>query len=176
MDSASSTATSSTPLPYVIALSSVLTASSTSLAAHTHSHNCATLTTRMWANAQRDGRPAEHRWHPLFNAAKFGWSPLLDCRAVTLPRHKTRWNWLGCPQTRQRISAVRGPKSAILWGHLEEILLFNKFFFRLSIHALIAKIQPDKVVRWCADGDFFCVLYFPRVACSTFQTWILNLH
>ena len=29
-------------------------------------------TTRMWANAQRDGRPAEHRWRPLFNAAKFG--------------------------------------------------------------------------------------------------------
>ena len=28
--------------------------------------------TRMWANAQRDGRPAEHRWRPLFNAAEFG--------------------------------------------------------------------------------------------------------
>jgi len=26
----------------------------------------------MWANAQRDGRPAEHRWRPLFNVAKFG--------------------------------------------------------------------------------------------------------
>jgi len=26
----------------------------------------------MWANAQRDGRPAEHRWCPLFNDAKFG--------------------------------------------------------------------------------------------------------
>jgi len=25
-----------------------------------------------WANAQRDGRPAGHRWRPLFNAAKFG--------------------------------------------------------------------------------------------------------
>ena len=23
----------------------------------------------MWANAQRDGRPAKHRWRPLFNAA-----------------------------------------------------------------------------------------------------------
>ena len=23
----------------------------------------------MWANAQRDGRPAEHRWRALFNAA-----------------------------------------------------------------------------------------------------------
>ena len=28
--------------------------------------------TRMWANAQPDGCPAEHRWRPLFNAAKFG--------------------------------------------------------------------------------------------------------
>jgi len=28
--------------------------------------------TSMWANAQRDGRPAEYRWRPLFNAAKFG--------------------------------------------------------------------------------------------------------
>ena len=28
--------------------------------------------TRMWANAQPDGRPAVHRWRPLFNAAKFG--------------------------------------------------------------------------------------------------------
>jgi len=26
----------------------------------------------MWANAQRDGRPDEHRWRPLSNAAKFG--------------------------------------------------------------------------------------------------------
>jgi len=28
--------------------------------------------TRMWANAQPDGRPAEHRWRLLFNAPKFG--------------------------------------------------------------------------------------------------------
>jgi len=28
--------------------------------------------TRMWANSQRDGRPAEHRWRPPFNAAKAG--------------------------------------------------------------------------------------------------------
>ena len=27
--------------------------------------------TRMWASAQRDGCPAECRWRPLFNAAKF---------------------------------------------------------------------------------------------------------
>ena len=34
--------------------------------------------TRMWANAQPDGRPAEHRWCPLFDATKFGWRSLLD--------------------------------------------------------------------------------------------------
>jgi len=56
--------------------------------------------TRMLANAQRDGRPAEYRWrplfnattfgwHPLFNATTFGWHPLLKYRAVTLPRRKT---------------------------------------------------------------------------------------
>ena len=28
--------------------------------------------TRMWANAQRDGRPAENMWRALLNAAKFG--------------------------------------------------------------------------------------------------------
>jgi len=48
--------------------------------------------TRMWANAQRDGCPAEYRWSPLFNATKFGWCPLLEYRAVTLPRCETCWN------------------------------------------------------------------------------------
>jgi len=46
----------------------------------------------MWANTQRDGRPTEHMWRPLFNAAKFRWRSLLDCRAVTLPRRETSWN------------------------------------------------------------------------------------
>ena len=26
----------------------------------------------IWANAQHDGHPVEHRWRPLFNAAKCG--------------------------------------------------------------------------------------------------------
>jgi len=44
----------------------------------------------MWANAQRDGRPAEYSCRPLFNAEKYGSRPLLECHAVTLPRRKTR--------------------------------------------------------------------------------------
>ena len=50
----------------------------------------------MWANAQPDGRPAEHRWCPLLNAAKFWLTPTTRCRAVTLPRCETCWNLQGC--------------------------------------------------------------------------------
>ena len=54
--------------------------------------------TRNVGQCQRDGRPAEYRWRPLFNAAKFGWRPLLECHAVTLPRRETGWNLQGCPK------------------------------------------------------------------------------
>ena len=86
----------------------------------------------------------------------------------------------GVPQTRQRISAASGPTFTILRGHVEEILLVNTFF-RLSIHALVAKTWPDKVLRRCADGDFLVFFLRPvfsasRVHCSTFQTCILNSH
>ena len=76
-------------------------------------------TTRMWANAQRDGRPAEYRWRPLFNATKFGWRPLLECRAVMLPRHETRWNLLGCPKLPNGSQPLVGRNSSYcedMWG------------------------------------------------------------
>jgi len=37
-----------------------------------HSHVYPQMELEMWANAQRDGRPVEYTWRPLFNAAKFG--------------------------------------------------------------------------------------------------------
>ena len=73
----------------------------------------------MWANAQHDGRPAEHRWRPLFNAAKFGWRSLLACRALTLPRRETGWNLLGCPKLTKRPELLVGwssPYCEDMWG------------------------------------------------------------
>ena len=46
----------------------------------------------------------------------------------------------GVAQTHETISAASRPKFTILRGQMEEILLLNKFFFRLSIHASVAKI------------------------------------
>jgi len=72
----------------------------------------------MWANAQRDGRPAEHRWRPLFDAAKFGWRSLLYCCAVMLPRCKGRWNLEGCPKLVNQSQPLVGrslPYCADMW-------------------------------------------------------------
>jgi len=127
----------------------------------------------MWADAQHDGRPAEYRWRPLFDAAKFGWRALLECRAVTLRRRETRWNLLGVSQTHEAISAVSGPKFAMLWRHVEEVLLFNKFFFsdcryipylrRYSWTKLCDCAQMAQscamVRRWRIFGDFLRPLF-----------------
>jgi len=67
--------------------------------------------TKMWANAQRDGRPAEYRWRSLFNAAKFGWRPILECRAVMMPTRETHWNQLVCPKLTDRSQPLVGQSS-----------------------------------------------------------------
>ena len=74
-------------------------------------HDATLYTSRMWANAQRDGRPAEYRWRPLFYAAKFGWRPILECRAVTLPRRETCWNLQGCPKLANRSQPLVGRRA-----------------------------------------------------------------
>jgi len=101
-------------------------------------------------------------------------------RGPSLNAVKTRnpLKFAGVPQTRQQISAASEPKFTIFQGRVGEILL-STIFFRLSIRALVAKIQPDKVVRWCPNGEFltiFWVLHLQRAACSTFQTCTLNSH
>ena len=115
-----------------------------------------TFKTRMWAKAQRDGRPAEHRWRPLFNAAKFGSCPLLECCAVTKRRRETRWNLLGCQPT-ESISAASGPNFTTLWGHVGKILLSNKFFSIVDTCLScedIARLSCAMVPRWRIFGDF----------------------
>jgi len=49
----------------------------------------------MWANAQRDGRPAEYRWRPLFNAA------VLLCSKAAKARNPLKF--VAVPQTNETI-------------------------------------------------------------------------
>ena len=81
----------------------------------------------MWATARRDGHPAEYRWHPLFNAAV--WltaSTRMPCNNAAKTRNPLKLS--AVPETNETISAASGPKFTILSGHVEEILVLNKFF------------------------------------------------
>ena len=82
--------------------------------------------------------------------------------AVQYNADKTRnpLKFAGVPQTRQQISAVRRPKFTMLREHVGEGRYRRLTgFFRLSIHASAAKIQPDKFVRWCQNGGYLCPLF-----------------
>jgi len=110
------------------------------------------------------------------HCAKFGWPPVSDVAAVTKARRtRNPLKFVGMPQYKlvnrsqplvERCSPYCGMCAR----------LFNSFF-RLLIHALVAKIQPHTVVpRSPAHGKFlviFCVLHFSELRAAYF---ISDLH
>jgi len=120
--------------------------------------------TRMWANVQRDGRPAEYSWCLLFNAAEFGWRPLLECRAVTLPTRESGWNLQGCPKLANRSQSLGGRSSPYyedMWGRHRWLTGFSDCRYMPQLR----RYSPTEL----CDGSkmaTFCVLYFsePRAA------------
>jgi len=81
----------------------------------------------MWANAQRDDRPAEYRWRRLFNPTVW-LTPTTRVQYSNAAKTRNPLKLPGVPQPNETISAASGLKFTILCGHVEEILLFNKFF------------------------------------------------
>ena len=62
----------------------------------------------MWADAQRDGRPAKHRWRPLFNAAVW-WTPTTTVPCSNTAKTRNPLKFAGVPQTTGPISAASEP-------------------------------------------------------------------
>ena len=92
----------------------------------------------MWANAQRDGRPAEYRWRPLFNAAVW-LMPTTRVPCSNAAKMRNPLKFAGVLQTRQQISAASGPSSPYcdnMW--VRHCCL--RIFLRLSMRAFLAKI------------------------------------
>jgi len=64
----------------------------------------------------------------------------------------------GVPQTLEPISGVSGPKFTIMWGHLEDILLLNKFFSDCRYVPELRRYSPTKLcdgAQMTIFGDFF---------------------
>jgi len=55
-------------------------------------------------------------------------TPIGDKLFQDIPRRVAKFRENRQPQAAGPISAATGPKFTILWGHVEEILLLNKFF------------------------------------------------
>jgi len=123
----------------------------------------------MWANAHHGGRPAEYRWHPLFNTAKFGWRPLLECHAVTLPRRKTGWNLHGSPKLVNRSQPLLGPSSPYYQHMWRRYCCLTSFFLIVDTCLSCKDMTPHScamVPRWWFFGIFFapCIFSDPRAA------------
>jgi len=67
----------------------------------------------VWANAQRDGRPAKYRWRPLFNAAVW-LTPTTRVPCSKAAKTRNPLKLPGMPQTNETISAACGLKFTIL--------------------------------------------------------------
>jgi len=67
----------------------------------------------MWANGQRDGRSAEYRRRPLFNAAVW-LTPTTRVPCSNAAKTRNLLKFAEVPQTRQQISAISMPKFTIL--------------------------------------------------------------
>ena len=132
----------------------------------------------MWANAQRDGRHAEHRWRPLFNAAVW-LTPNTGVTCSNAPRRENRRHLQGCPKLTKRSQPLVSRSSPYCKDLWRRYCCLTSFF--LIVDAClscedIARQSCGMVPRY---GDFFASLLrpvFQRAACSRFQTCILNSH
>ena len=80
-----------------------------------------------------------------------------------------QWKFAGVPQTRKPISAASRPKFTILWGHVEDILLLNKFLSDCRYVPYLQRYSPTQLydgAQMAIFGDFFasCVFSEPRAA------------
>jgi len=68
----------------------------------------------MWANAQRDGRPAEYTWRPLVQHGKVWLTPTTRVPCSNAAKMQNPLKFAGVPQTRQQISGASGLKFTVL--------------------------------------------------------------
>ena len=139
-------------------------------AKHTSHH----AVTRVWANAQRDGRPAEYRWRPLFNATKFGWRLLLECRAVTLPRRETRWNLHGCPKLSKQSQPLVG-RSSPYYGDMWRKYCCLPSFIPIVDICVRCEDTAQQSGAMVPIWRFFCVIFASCISSGRVQH-ISDLH
>ena len=104
----------------------------------------------MWANAQLDGRPAEHRWRPLTPTT---WLP---CSNAAKTRYPLKYDWVPKPANRsQPLVGRNSPYCKDIWRRYWCL----KVFFSIVDICLscedIARQICAMVLRW----RFLCIIF-----------------
>jgi len=124
--------------------------------------------TRMWTNAQRDGRPAKYRWRHLFNATVWltptTWLPCSNAAKTRKPLKLA-----GVPQIPDRSQPLTGQSSPYC-GDIWRRYCYLTSFFPIVDACLscedIARQSCRMVRRWRLFGHFFasCISSEPPAA------------
>jgi len=127
----------------------------------------------MWVNAQRDGRPAEYRWRPLFNEAVW-LVPTTRVPRSNAAKTRKPLKFAGVRKLANRSQPLGGRVHHIMrsWG---SYLCLTSFFPIVDVMPQLRRYSPTKLCDG-AKMAIFSILYFHRATCSTFQTCILNLY
>jgi len=75
-------------------------------------------------------------------------TPSVQRRKSNTAKMQNPLKFAGLSQTPEPISVISGPKFAILWTHVEEVLLFNKFFFPIVDTCLSCEDIAGQSCAW----------------------------
>jgi len=95
--------------------------------------------------------PCQIQVTPSVQRRKVWLTPTTTVPCSNAAKTRNPLKFAGVPQTTGLISAASGPKSAILWEHVEEILLLNRFFPIVDVCLScedIARQSCAMVPRW----------------------------
>jgi len=119
------------------------------------------LNTRMWANAQRDGRPAKYRWHLLFNAELW----LTPTTRVPCSNAAKMWNPLelaGCPKLANASQPLVGRSSPYCTDMWRRYCCLTIFFRIVNVCLSCEDIARQSCVmvrRWRFFASFLCHVF-----------------
>ena len=170
--------------PYAIICTSLQTNNNASTSSHNNSYS-KSIQTRMWANAQHDGRPAKYSWRPLFNAAVW-LMPSTGVPSSNAAKTRNPLKLAGVPKLQNWSHLLVGQSSAhcgVIWRRY----CCLTSFFPIVDTCLRCEDIADKIVRWCADGNFLHPTFsasrvqhvsdlHPKFALRPYHAWKYGRH
>jgi len=95
----------------------------------------------------------------LCSTPQVGWCPLLQCRAVTLPRRQTRWNLQGCPKLPNRSQPLEGRSSPYYQDTWRRYCCLTRFFLIVDTYLSYEDIARQICAMVSIWRFFVCCIF-----------------